>query len=312
MESLTQTIKNTYPHIFTTTVHKSGELVFEMHKSGYKNRVRTTRSITKSVISTLYGIAIHQGYLKSLDEKVISYFPEYWSEHLDAKVQAVSIRHLLSMTSGFDCTDRHPKGFFRSKNWTKFYLERKIIHDPGSKFHYSSASSHLLSALLYKLTSLNVYDFAKINLFAPLGITQSNWSYDQQGYYHGGFGLDLSADSIRKIGRLHLDGGVVAGKRIISQEYLAEATSFQVAGGFPENDGYGYHWWVGSSSDINYYYAAGLGGQYLFIVPDLELIVTITSDSRRPHSENKQIFIETILPYFALGDKSKFTAAGAV
>ncbi len=296
MDSLAKTIKSTYPHIFTTTVHKSGELVFETYKGGYKNKVRTTRSITKSIISTLYGIAIQQGYLNNLDEKIISYFPEYRSSKLDKQIEKVTIRHLLSMTSGIDCSDKQPKGFFRSSNWSKFYIQRPILHEPGVKFNYSSASSHLLSALLYKLTSLNVYDFAKVNLFGPLGISNSNWSHDQQGYYHGGFGLDLSTSSITKIGQLYLDGGSVSGKQVISQAYIAQATSQKTSGGFPENDAYGYHWWVGSSNAIHYYYAAGLGGQYLFVVPSHDLLVTITSDSRRPHLENKKVFTDIILP----------------
>jgi len=298
MDYLEKTINNTYPHVFTTTIHESGELIFEFYKRGYKNKIRTTRSVTKSIISTLYGIALQKGYLKNLDEKVILYFPEYRTAKLDKNIGKVSFRHLLSMTSGIDCSDRQPKGFFRSRNWIKFYLERPILHEPGSKFNYSSASSHLLSALLYKLTSLNVYDFAKAHLFGPLGISQSNWSHDQQGYYHGGFGLDLSSNSITKIGQLYLNGGTVSGMRLIPEAYISEATSHQAAGGFPENDKYGYHWWLGSTPSTNYYYAAGLGGQYLFIVPDYDLLVTITSDSRRPHIENKKIFTDIILPNY--------------
>jgi CubicO group peptidase (beta-lactamase class C family) len=299
MDILEQTIKSTYPHVFTTTIHKSGELIFEYYKRGHKGKVRTTRSITKSIISTLYGIALQKGYFKDLDEKIIPYFPEYRSAKLDEKIGQVSIRHLLSMTSGIDCSDRQPKGFFKSENWTRFYIERPVLHEPGSKFSYSSASSHLLSALLYKLTSLNVYDFAKANLFGPLGISESKWSHDKQGYYHGGFGLDLSSSSITKIGKLYLDGGTVSGNRLLPEAYIAEATTSQAQGGFPENDKYGYHWWVGSTHATNYYYAAGLGGQYLFIVPEYDLLVTITSDSRRPHIENKKIFTDVVLPEYA-------------
>ena len=298
MDFLEKTIKSSYPHIFTTTIQMSEKLVFEYYKRGHKNKIRTTRSITKSVLSTLYGIALQRGYFTNLDEKVISYFPEYKSSKLDSNIGKVSIRHLLSMTSGIDCSDRQPKGFFKSKNWIQFYIERPIKHEPGAKFSYSSASSHLLSALLYKITSLNVYDFAKANLFGPLGISESKWAYDQQGHYHGGFGLDLSASSITKLGQLYLNGGKVSNIRLLPEEYILEATSQQAAGGFPENDKYGYHWWLGSTRSTNYYYAAGLGGQYLFIVPDHDLLVTITSDSRRPHIENKAIFTDIILPSY--------------
>ncbi len=298
IDSLEKVIKKDYPHIFATTIYKSDELVFETYKRGHKNKVRTTRSLTKSIISTLYGIAIQQGYLKNLDEKVISFFPEYKSTKLDDNIGAITIRHLLTMTSGLDCSDRRPKGFFKSKNWTRFYIERPILHNPGTKFNYSSAGSHLLSALLYKLTSLNVYDFAKVNLFGPLGIEESKWSHDQQGFYHGGFGLDLSAKSITKLGQLYLNNGEVSGIRLLPESYIQEATTSQAPGGFPENDHYGFHWWVGPKESTHYYYAAGLGGQYLFVVPEYDLLVTITSDSRRPHIENKKIFTDIVLPSY--------------
>ena len=158
--------------------------------------------------------------------------------------------------------------------------------------------------MLYKLTSLNVYDFAKVHLFDPLQITQSQWSHDKQGYYHGGFGLDLAPSSITKIGQLYLDKGLVSGSRLLSEAYITEVTSVQAIGGFPENDQYGYHWWLGSAHGIHYYYAAGLGGQYLFVVPSVELVVTITSDARHPHIENKKIFTDIILPKYGSEAKS--------
>ncbi len=300
MSTLQETIKISYPHVFTTSIQKSGESIFSYYKKGHNQKVRATKSLTKSVLVTLYGIALHKGYLKSLDQKIISFFPEYQTSKLSKDIGKVSIAHLLSMTSGIDCSDRQAKGFFRSENWTKHYIERPILYEPGSKFSYSSASSHLLSALLYKITALNVYDFAKVHLFGPLQITQSQWSHDKQGYYHGGFGLDLAPSSISKIGQLYLDKGVFSGLRLLSEAYITEVTSPQAEGGFPENDQYGYHWWIGSTGEIDYYYAAGLGGQYLFIVPSRDLAVTITSDARRPHIENKKIFTDLILPEYTV------------
>lgn len=298
MDSLQQTIESHYPHIYTVSVCHAGEVVFEFARPGYKHKVRTVRSVTKSIISTLYGIAIQQGYLNSLDEPVLPYFPEYRSGKVDANAGKITIRHLLTMTSGLDCSDRQPKGYFRSKNWVRFYLERPVKYEPGTRFQYSSAGSHVLSALLYKLTSLNVHDFARRHLFMPLGITRSQWSHDQQGYYHGGFGLDLSSASLSKIGQLYLDGGAINGNQIMSPAFLSEATQKQVSGGFPESDGYGYHWWTGSAHNLNYYYAAGLGGQYIFTVPELNLLTVITSESRRPHLENKKVFTDLILPRY--------------
>jgi len=299
MNNLNKIISAHYPHVFTTSIHQSGESIFSYYKKGHNDKIRTTRSLTKSIISTLYGIALHQGYFKDLNEKVIAYFPEYQSDKLHKDIGKVSIHHLLTMTSGIDCCDRQAKGFFQSQNWTRHYIERPVLHEPGERFSYSSAGSHLLSALLYKVTSLNVYDFAKVHLFAPLHITQSKWGHDKQGYYLGGFGLDLAPSSITKIGQLYLNDGVISGRRLLSEDYITNATSAHAKGGFPENDQYGYHWWLGSNHSIEYFYGAGLGGQYLFVVPSLDLVVTITSDSRRPHIENKKIFTDLILPHYA-------------
>ncbi|MEH6347108.1 MAG: serine hydrolase [Bermanella sp.] len=299
MNTLNKIINSHYPHVFTTSIHQSAEPIFSYYKKGHNDKIRTTRSLTKSIISTLYGIALHQGYLKDLNEKVITYFPEFQGNALHKDIGKVTISHLLSMTSGIDCSDRQAKGFFRSENWIRHYIQRPVLHEPGTHFSYSSAGSHLLSALLYKITSVNVYDFAKGNLFGPLQITQSKWSHDKQGYYLGGFGLDLAPSSITQIGQLYLNDGVVSGRRLLSSDYIARATSVHAKGGFPENDQYGYHWWLGSSQSINYFYGAGLGGQYLFVVPSLDLLVTITSDSRRPHIENKKIFTDLILPTYA-------------
>ena len=231
-------------------------------------------------------------------KELSSTFPECRSFNLDNKTHDVTFRHLLTMTSGLDCSDQRPKGYFRSENWTRFYLERKITHIPGTKFRYSSASSNLLSVLLYKLTSLNVYDFAKNNLFTPLSISRSEWSYDKQGFYHGGFGLDLVSNDITKLGLLYLNNGMIGKTRLLSEAYIGQATRAYSKGGFPEKDAYGFQWWVGTDLNTPYFYAAGLGGQYLFIVPRYNLIVTITSDSRRPHIENKTIFKDLILPSY--------------
>ncbi|WP_255395945.1 serine hydrolase [Motiliproteus sp. MSK22-1] len=174
-----------------------------------------------------------------------------------------------------------------------------MTSQPGTRFRYSSAGSHLLSALLYKLTGLNVLDYAKTHLFHPLGISKVKWSFDKQGHYHGGFGLDLAPESITRIGQLYLDKGNHKGTVLLPESYIREATSIHSTGGFPERDNYGYHWWVSSMNGFNFHYAAGLGGQYLFVVPTLDLLVTITSNSRQPHIENKALFTGSILPYYA-------------
>ncbi len=279
-----------YPHIFSVRALRQGELIAHYNRKGYKGKARAIKSVTKSIISILYGIAIQRGELSDLDTPVITLFPEFESLNKDPRFKSITLKNLLTMSSGLDCTDQRPRGFFSSNNWLKHYVSRPIKHQPGTKFQYSSASSHLLAACLYKITGLNNLDYARNYLFSPLGIASPKWDHDKQGFYHGGFGLQMSPDDLIHIGMLYLNNGQFEGKQIVDADFLKTSTSFQINGGFPEQNNYGYHWWVDSLYGTDYFFAAGLGGQYLFVVPELELVMVITSEVRRPHIENKKMF----------------------
>ena len=243
----------------------------------------------------MIGIALEKGYLEGVNQNIMSFFPEYKSEHPWSQINDVSIKHLLTMSSGIDCYEGATNGFFKSDNWIKFFLEQPSKTILGRAFNYSSPSSHVLSGIVVKATGYRTEDFAKKYLFDPLGILKYEWPADAQNINHGGFGLKLAPNSITKLGQLYLNKGCWKGEQILSSKYILGATRKHTSGGFPEKDGYGYQWWVSEKEGISYYYAAGLGGQYLFIIPEANTIVTITSNSRRPHIENKRIFIDYFL-----------------
>ena len=289
-------IRKKFPHVYSVIINADRVNVGEYYKPGGKSRVRTTRSITKSILATLYGIALSQGYLEDLQQPVAKFLAR--KKHLikDAKFTHISLHHLLAMTSGLDSTDQRPKGFFGHKNKLEFCLQRPLIDTPGVKFRYSSAASHILAIALVHICGINIYDFAKAQLFEPLGIEKSEWKCDQQGYHFGGFGLNLTPESLLRIGLLYLNKGKWQDTQFIDPSFIAMATSPHSRGGFPEADAYGYHWWIGKHQNMEYFYAAGYGGQYIFVCPAMSLVVVITSESSRPHLENKTIFTDIVLP----------------
>ena len=196
-------IQNRLPDAFSLLVVKNGYLVFEKYYSwGSPEKYAVVHSVTKSVTSALIGIALDKGYLKSVDQKLIEFFPEYITDDLDPRKKEISLKQLLTMSSGFRWNDRGPvmRNWYTSSNWAKFTIQLPQENNPGDVFNYNSSTSHLLSIILSKSTNTSTLDFAKKNLFEPLGIQSAYWHQDPQGYYIGGFGLGLSARDLAKIG----------------------------------------------------------------------------------------------------------------
>jgi CubicO group peptidase (beta-lactamase class C family) len=196
-------IQNRLPDAFSLLVVKNGYLVFEKYYSwGSPEKYAVVHSVTKSVTSALIGIAMDKGYLNSVDQKLIEFFPEYITDDLDPRKKEISLKQLLTMSSGFRWNDRGPvmRNWYTSSNWAKFTIQLPQENNPGDVFNYNSSTSHLLSIILSKSTNTSTLDFAKRNLFEPLGIQSAYWHQDPQGYYIGGFGLGLSARDLAKIG----------------------------------------------------------------------------------------------------------------
>src|SRR4051794_40303535 len=195
------------PDVRVLLVVYHGSIVFEKYYQGYTaSSYHGVMSVTKSVTSALIGIALRDGYLAGLDQTIATFFPEYLASCDDARKRAISIRDLLTMTSGFDWDEaRRQKRFqrwFSSRNQLKTLLETPLAHDPGKVFAYNSAEAHLLSAIITKSTHMSTLEFAKKTLFDPLAIATDrrgfSWETDPQGYYTGGHGLHLTARDMAK------------------------------------------------------------------------------------------------------------------
>ncbi len=282
-------IQNRLPDAFSLLVVKNGYLVFEKYYSwGSPEKYAVVHSVTKSVTSALIGIALDKGYLNNVDQKLTEFFPEYITDDLDPRKKKISLRHLLTMSAGFRWNDRGPvmRYWYTSSNWAKFTIQLPQENNPGDVFNYNSSTSHLLSIILSKSTKISTLDFARQNLFEPLGIQSAYWHQDPQGYYNGGFGLGLSARDLAKIGFLYLNNGYWNGQSIVSEYWVKESTDQQIQafrhptyGTF----GYGYQWWVKKVDDCSSFRAWGRRGQFIVIVPELDLVIAVTSETAQPH-----------------------------
>lgn len=261
-------------------------------------------SVTKSVLSILIGIAVDEGRISDIDEPIWGYFSDRDTNNMTADKTAITIRDLLTMTSGLSWTElqasysaaendvvRLLRG---ERDWVQYVLDKPLTNLPGTTFNYSSGSSHLLSAILQQATGLTAVEYAKEHLFGPLGIDPITWQSDPQGYSIGGWGLRLCPQDMAKIGHLYLNNGQWDNRQIVSSAWVAASTTNQLAKRMPWGDGYGYQWWIPADS---YYMAMGLHGQFIFVVPDLNMVVVFTSalhenDTRLP----QQLLEEYIIP----------------
>jgi CubicO group peptidase (beta-lactamase class C family) len=300
LEAADRRIRDGYPTTFCLLVVRHGALVFERYYGGHdRSSLFDVRSVTKSVVSTLVGIAVGDGLL-DLMQDLGQLLPDRLPPDADPRVRSITVESLLTMTAGFAWDDL--ADFWRllsSDDWVGTTLRMTLAADPGQVFTYNSGCSQLLSVTLTRLTGKRLADVAAERLFGPLGIVPGGWPRDPQGLSIGAYGLELSARDLAKLGLLYLRGGQLGEVQLLPADYVRRATAPQSASGFPEDTAYGYHWWVTEVADHAAFFAAGYGGQYLFVVPDLDLIVVTTAEWRgAPEDlyEPRPVIEETIVP----------------
>lgn len=245
------------------------------------NSFQSIKSVSKSFISALVGIAVSKGILR-LDQKMIDSFPEYQSFVTDTNINSITLRHLLTMRSGIKGDEEFYSVFTNSSNWIKTILQTPLNFTPGSKSLYSTASTHLVSGMLTKATGMSTIDFAKTNLFEPMGIVINDWAKDPQGIYFGGNNIYMTTRNMAVLGLLYLNRGKLNGTQIVPEEWVNNSLIYSggVGGtwGRLSEIGYGYMWWLGKVSGKKIFTAIGHGGQFIFCVPDLNLIAAVNCD----------------------------------
>jgi CubicO group peptidase (beta-lactamase class C family) len=262
-------------------------------------------SVTKSVMTTLIGIAADQDKL-DLDQPMLSFFPNRAVANRDARKERITVRHLAGMTSGFavDLLDDEKTlvEMRASDDWIQFSLDRPVLAEPGSRFAYDGAAIHLLSAILQQATGMTAQDYARINLFGPLGITDFYWPTDAQGYTRGWGDLSLHPSDAAKLGFLFLHEGQWEGRQVVSREWVSKATAANIPTGRDEDEYYGYGWWVERPDEgVSLFRADGRGGQHIVVVPAMDLVLMTTGggfnlDQVTPYIENAIGNLEKPLP----------------
>jgi CubicO group peptidase (beta-lactamase class C family) len=262
--------------LHSVAIVRDGVMVLDAHFYPYDGAsVHDQASVTKSIMTTLIGIAADQGKLK-LDDPMLSFFPERAVANRDAAKERVTVRHLASMSSGLECTsaddERTLKEMARSADFVQFTLDRKMAAEPGTAFVYCSPGMHLLSAILQKATGMTALEFARLHLFGPLGIRDVLWPTDAQGFNHGWGDIRLHPHDTAKIGFLWLNHGQWEGKQVVSREWVESSVKTQIKTG--RNDDYGYGWWI--TGDKGEYAAIGRGGQRIQAWPEINALLVMT------------------------------------
>lgn len=246
-------------------------------------------SVTKSVTSTLIGIAIGQHRIAGVNQPLLSLFSQREIANRDERKARVTIQNLLTMTSGLDCRFRPNEitlsEMTHSKDWVQFMLNLPMAAEPGSKYEYCSGGMHLLSGIISQTTGVNSFEFAKRELFQPLGIHDVVWPSDPNGVTYGWGDLHLRPRDAAKIGYLWLNHGRWGERQIVPAEYLQEAT--QVHSRADWGDEYGYGMWVYPTRDV--FEGNGRGGQRLSVVPSKNLVVVMTGGGFEPGDIGKLI-----------------------
>jgi CubicO group peptidase (beta-lactamase class C family) len=282
-----------------------GRTRFEHYYSSSAGESRDIFSVTKSVVSTLIGLAISEGRLR-LDERLSQMLPGY-AAVMTPRVARVTLRQLLTMTAGFpDTLNGDDLGLGTAPDWVRFILRRQDS-TPGEEFHYSNLGVHLLSPILVRATGQSVLSYARSHLFDPLGIPTSPaaqpvadqahlaeyeragfaWPVDPQGFNTAASDLKLRPRDLARFGRLFLQGGQWNGRQVVPRSWVHQATTAQAGAAFtaftPEMTrnfrptGYGYLWWVTTADRTPAFFALGFGGQLIEVVPQRHLVIVIST-----------------------------------
>jgi CubicO group peptidase (beta-lactamase class C family) len=265
--------------IHSVTIIRNGYIVADAaiypFDAGSKHNLK---SVTKSFVSALIGIAIDQGYIEGVDQTVLSLFPDRAVANVDADKQAMTLENLLMMATGLECRDSARFDYagalrmMQSDDWVQYVLDLPMLEQPGTRFEYCNGASLLLSAIVQEQSGLTAAEFAEQHLFAPLGIDDVIWPSTPQGVTIGYADLHLQPHDMAKFGYLYLQNGQWAGDQIVPADYVAAS----IANTLPASgDSYGYQWWV---ADDGLYSAQGHGGQFILVVPESELAVVFTAN----------------------------------
>ena len=308
VEQVTRMIKGEqFRGIHSLLIIRNGKLVHEVYfKDYHRGSLHTVFSITKSVSSALVGIAVEEGLIKSIDDTVLSFFPQYSIQ--DPAKQKIQLHHILTLTAGFAWDEKtypysDPRNtetkMVATDDWMRFVLEQPMKSDPGSEWVYNTGSVHLLSGILWQASGMYADVFTEQLLFQPLGIQDYEWNKDPKGHpCTGGTlqGLRMQSRDVAKFGYLFLDGGRWQGRQVVPENWVEKSTRKHVD--LDDERGFGYLWRTDSHTlngkDIPHFFAAGYGGQTIHIAPELDLMMVFTCWGEE---QDADIFLPMLMIY---------------
>ena len=301
-----------YGEVRSLVIMRNDRIVLEEYFRGFEqNDLQSLYSITKSVLSALIGIALDQGYINSLDKPMLDYFGEHEAiQNLDIWKESITIRHLLSMSAGLDWNElavpySDSSNIFnlwdQAEDQIRFVLDRPVVNQPGTLVNYNSGLSQLLSVILTKETGQSASDFAAANLFNHLGITEWSWSALNDSISNGGWGLRLRPVDLVKFGQLYLQQGYWSAMQVVPEDWVN--TSTDSLGIMSIWTNYGYQWWRYSNRMVEagwlertgIYFGSGYGGQYLWVIPDYNMIALVTAANGDDYLLNEVMLWEYLL-----------------
>jgi CubicO group peptidase (beta-lactamase class C family) len=289
-----------YGNVRTLLVSRRGQLALEVYQASFRpDRRQNLYSVTKSVLATLVGIAIAEGYLAGVEAPILGFFPDYPADTLDPRWQEVTLRHLLTMSVGIQWDDRLDLvSMLLTADPVGSVFDKPFVAAPGEEYRYNSGLSHVIAEILHRTTGSTPEALAEDWLFAPLGITEWFWEKGSDGVSYGGWGLRMTPLDLLTIGELYARGGTIGGAQIVPPDWIERSTSAHA----PREDcyDYGYHWWryADCYSDAlgGLYFACGLGQQYLWIDEARELVVAMTAQNDRGQTSAEPLLWQHILP----------------
>lgn len=277
---------------------RRGNVLAEGHWAPFKEEYKhTLYSLSKAFTSTAIGFAVKEGLL-TVEDAVISFFPDELPDTIDAKLQNMKVKHLLTMNSGHD---KGTLGSMRSnedeKTWVKSFLEQPLTYEPGTHFFYNTGATYMLGAIIHAKTGQNLEEYLKPRFFDKLDISEYDWETSPEGLNTAGYGLRVKTEDIAKLGQFYLQNGTWNGEELLSAEWVAEASKKHTEsqeGNGDWSQGYGYQFWR-CKPEPGFYRGDGAFGQYCIIIPQYEMTIAVTSESF-DMGKSMQVLWDTILP----------------
>lgn len=296
-------------NIHSILMIKNGKLVFEEYFYGYhRDKLHFLASVSKSITSVLIGISVDQKLTADVETKAYEFFPDCTGTKWIDQKYPITLQHILTMTAGLDWEAvkysrrdaRHTTHqMYESSDPVKFVLDRDLIETPGEKFYYNSGLTILLGEIVKNTSGMYIGEFAGQYLFTPLGVSNFHWDKFSDGTIQTDGGLHLKPRDMAKIGYMMLKDGKWKGRQVVSKPWVEESVKRHIDARGIE---YGYQWWIGktiiNNRTIEVPFASGHGGQKIFIIPALDLVVVFTSKVFNPsgHSGPERFLLKYIIP----------------